>query len=408
MMTLTFVSNYINHHQIPVSNELYRLLGENYVFIQTEPVEEERLQMGWQDESGKLPYLRLFYEEPENCKRLISDSDVVVFGGTDEENYIKPRLAAGKLVLRYSERIYKSGQWKAISPRGLKKKYEDHIRYRKAPVYLLCAGGYVASDFRLICAYPDKMLKWGYFPATKHFDKEALLGKHKEGKVSLMWAGRFLDWKHPELPVLLASYLKEKGYAFHLSMVGGGEMEKEIRQMILKKDLKKEVTLCGYLQPAQVREMMEQTQVYLFTSDYKEGWGAVLNEAMNSGCAVLASHAIGAAPFLVQHRKNGMLFKSGSLKDMEEKAELLLKSPGERRRLGEAAYGTIIREWNAETAADRLVNLAERLITGESRESTEKQRVIVQSIEKLAYTEGVLSGAEVIAPGTAYRRLAGK
>ena len=89
-MTLTFVSNYINHHQIPVSDELYRLLGDGYTFIQTEPVEEERLRMGWRDESGKLPYLKLFYEEPERCRELILNSDVVVFGGTDEESYIRP------------------------------------------------------------------------------------------------------------------------------------------------------------------------------------------------------------------------------------------------------------------------------------------------------------------------------
>ena len=436
-MTLTFVSNYINHHQIPVSNELYRLLGEDYTFIQTEPVEEERLRMGWQDESGRIPYLMLFYTEPDKCERLILDSDVVVFGGTDDESYIKPRLKAGKLVLRYSERIYKSGQWKAISPRGLKKKYEDHIRYRKAPVYLLCAGGYVASDFHLVRAYPDKMLKWGYFPMTKHLDKEKLLQKHKEGVVSLMWAGRFIDWKHPELPVLLAEYLKEKGYAFHLSMVGGGEMEEEIRQMITEKGLEEEVTLCGYLPPEKVREMMEKTEVYLFTSDYKEGWGAVLNEAMNSGCAVLASHAIGAVPFLLRHGENGVVFESGNLKDMEEKAEMLLKSAEKRKRLGGAAYETILQEWNAEIAAGRLVEIAGRLLEAggknklitemnlpedqkENRaragnpegkkgggEAKQKQgnRNIMQNMRKLAYTEGPLSVAGAIQPGKMYRHL---
>ena len=93
-MKLTFVSNYINHHQIPVSNELYRLLGEGYHFIQTEPVEEERLQMGWQDESASRPYLKLFYEQPVECKRLIMESDMVIFGGKDEESYIKPRMEA--------------------------------------------------------------------------------------------------------------------------------------------------------------------------------------------------------------------------------------------------------------------------------------------------------------------------
>lgn len=422
-MKLTFVSNYINHHQIPVSNELYRLLGADYAFVQTEPIEEERLRMGWQDMSASLPYLKLFYEEPEECGKLILDSDMVVFGGTDEESYIQPRLAAGGPILRYSERIYKSGQWKAISPRGLKKKYEDHIRYRKAPVYLLCAGGYVASDFHLVRAYPDKMLKWGYFPETKHLEKERLLEKHREGSVSLMWAGRFIDWKHPEMPVLLAEYLREKGYAFHLSMVGGGEMEEEIRGMIAEKKLEREITLCGYLEPAQVRKKMEGTQVYLFTSDYKEGWGAVLNEAMNSGCAVLASHAVGAVPFLLRHGENGMVFESSNVKDMCEKAERLMEDAAERRRLGDAAYETILREWNAEKAADRLVEIAERLTAGgigektgdmgrsgsaDMRKATGEEadgRNVVQDIGKYAYDSGPLSAAEVIAPGRMYRKL---
>lgn len=434
-MTLTFVSNYINHHQIPVSNELYRLLGKDYVFIQTEPVEEERLRMGWQDESGRLPYLKLFYREEEKCRKLILESDMVVFGGTDEESYIQPRLMAGKPILRYSERIYKSGQWKAVSPRGLKKKYEDHTRYRKAPVYLLCAGGYVASDFHLVRAYPDKMFRWGYFPATKRLaegEREALLDKHREGTVSLMWAGRFLDWKHPELPVLLAEHLKKKGYPFHLSMVGGGEMEEEVRRMISEKGVEQDVTLCGYLKPAQVREMMERTEIYLFTSDYKEGWGAVLNEAMNSGCAVLASHAIGAVPFLLRHGENGLVFESGNLRDMEENAERLLRNPAERRRLGGVAYETIVREWNAENAAGRLAELAGRLLERRGEETAEKLPIgrgeeiaensqeagdkktdkqdrggREQNIKELAYPEGPLSAAEVIAPGKMYRYLRG-
>ena len=414
-MKLTFVSNYINHHQIPVSNELYRLLGGDYTFIQTEPIEAERLQMGWQDESGRLPYLKLFYEEPAYCKKLILDSDVVVFGGTDDESYIKPRLAAGKLVFRNSERIYKSGQWKMITPRGLKKKYEDHTRYRKASVYLLCAGGYVASDFHLVRAYPHKMLKWGYFPETKHLHRETLLKKHQEDVVSLLWAGRFIDWKHPELPVLLAEHLKEKGYAFHLTMAGGGAMEEEIKNLIAEKKLENEVTLCGYRKPSEVREMMEQAQVYLITSDYKEGWGAVLNEAMNSGCAVLASHAVGAAPFLLRHEENGVIFKSGDRKDLFEKAEKLLQDALERRRLGKAACETILRDWNAEKAADRLVKLAGKLLDGAGAREPETMTEpgsrnknienVVQNIESLAYEKGPLSVAEVISPGRMYRYL---
>ena len=30
-MTVTFFINYLNHHQLPVADELYRLLGENFI-----------------------------------------------------------------------------------------------------------------------------------------------------------------------------------------------------------------------------------------------------------------------------------------------------------------------------------------------------------------------------------------
>ncbi len=407
-MKLTFVSNYINHHQIPVSNELYRQLGENYRFIQTEPMEEERVKMGWQDGTGKLPYLMQYAECPEDCRRLIEGSDVVVFGGTDEECYIQERLRAGRPILRYSERIYKSGQWKAVSPRGLRRKYLDHTRYRKSPVYLLCSGGYVASDFHLVRAYPGKMLKWGYFPETKHYDDvESLLKKHEERNVSLMWAGRFLDWKHPEMPVLLAEYLKKKGYEFHLSIAGGGEMEEEIHRMVSEKGLEDVITLCGYLKPFQIREVMEKTSVYLFTSDYKEGWGAVLNEAMNSGCAVLASHAIGAAPFLIEHGKSGCIYESGNFQDMAVKAEKLMTDMSYRKRLGKGAYEKIITEWNAENAADRLLKIAEAVCAGTadgSGKTVKDGQVPAIDISGI-YVDGPCSRAEIISPGKMYRYL---
>lgn len=57
------------------------------------------------------------------------------------------------------------------------------------------------------------------------------------------------------------------------------------------------VTFTGPVQSDKVRGFMERAGIFLFTSDRQEGWGAVLNESMNSGCAVVASHAIGSVPF---------------------------------------------------------------------------------------------------------------
>ena len=163
-MKINFISNYINHHQIPFCDCLYRKLGEDFTFIQTEPMEEERVKMGWAVDARSIPYVHLLYEEPEVCRGLIEDCDLLLAGWMEQEELIAGRLGSGKPAIRISERIYREGQWKAVSPRGLAHKYREHIRYRNKPVYLLCAGAYVASDFSLIHAYPGKRFRFGYFP----------------------------------------------------------------------------------------------------------------------------------------------------------------------------------------------------------------------------------------------------
>lgn len=393
-MKVSFVSNYINHHQIPFCNAMYEKLGGNFYFIQTEPMEEERVKMGWGAELEKIPYLRLYYEKEEECRSLIADSEVVLFGGVEDESYIVERLREDKLTIRLSERLYKEGQWKAISPKGLYKKYIDHTQYRKRNVYLFCNGGYVASDFHIVRAYPDKMFKWGYFPETQRPGIEALQ-KHKQerrrqtGKISLLWAGRFIDWKHPEYAIKLAGRLKKAGFAFTLTMVGGGELEEWLKSMAAAEGLQEEVIFTGFKKPEEVRRYMEESDIYLFTSDYKEGWGAVLNESMNSACAVVANTAVGAAPFLLKPNVNGLIYPNRKWEIFYEKVAELLRHPEEIDRLGAAAYATITEEWNAEKAAERLVPVLEGLLRGEVH----------------FYESGILSKATVISPQKMYRLL---
>ena len=44
-MKLIFVSNYFNHHQLPFCDALYELLEGDFCFLQTQPMEEERVKM---------------------------------------------------------------------------------------------------------------------------------------------------------------------------------------------------------------------------------------------------------------------------------------------------------------------------------------------------------------------------
>ena len=355
-MQVVFVSNYFNHHQLSFCDALYELLEGSFCFLQTQPMEEERVKMGWQAE--ERPYVR--YIPPDGTttggpewQNLLLTADVVIFGGCDDESYIRERLAAGKPIFRYNERLYKEGQWKAISPRGLLQKYKDHTRYRKAPVYFLCAGAYVPCDLGIIHAYPEKMLRFGYFPETREYAPGEPFSRKKKG--SILWAARMIDWKHPELVVKIAAYLKE--LPFHITMIGGGELEEEVHRLAEELGVTDKITFAGFRSPEEVRAAMEESEIYLVTSDRKEGWGAVVNEAMNSGCAVVADHMIGAAPWMIRQRENGILYHDGCEQQLQEYVAELLQDPAECRRLGDAAQRTVRMEWNARTAAERLVRL---------------------------------------------------
>ncbi len=364
-MKITFVSNYINHHQIPLAEVLYRETQGQYRFIQTQPMEEERIAQGWAEDFAQLPFLLLYEEDPETCRRWIDESDIVLFGGCEEERFIEPRLQSGKIVIRYMERLYREGQWKAVSPRGLIKKYHDHTRYAKAPVYLLCAGGYVADDFEIIRAYRGKRFKWGYFTRFEKITEQEMRS-YKTGNVPrILWAGRFLELKHSMDVLEALLLLKKRGIAFRMQFVGGGECEDAMREFVSANNLENEVRITGFLKPDQVREEMKKSHIYLFTSDYREGWGAVVNEAMNAGCALVVSHAVGSAPFLIRHNENGLVYRSRDVQELASSIERLCTDRELCERLGREAYAMIEQAWNPEEAGIRLIRLCNKLLQGE-------------------------------------------
>ena len=396
-MKLCFVSNYINHHQIPFCREMVRHLGTDFLFIQTMEMELERKDMGWG--LNELPdYVKCFYEQPKECQKWIDDSDVVLFGGIADESYISGRLKEKKPVVRVDERMYKEGQWKAISPRGLLKKYRDHTSHRKDPVYFLCAGGYVASDLEIIKAYPGKKLCWGYFPPVKHLDAQQLLSNKNKEVPQILWAARMIGWKHPELPIYGAKVLKENHIPFHLTMIGGGILETWVKEKIREYDLGQEVTLLGYQPPETVREYMEASDIFLMTGDRREGWGAVANEAMNSCCAVLADVNTGAAPFLIRQGENGMLYDTGNRKLFADRLLTLARDGALRQRLGQEAYRTIAETWNAEYAASALLKVIETTVM--------KNKPIYASSQKPVFAPGL--AAPVISERKMKKLLLGK
>lgn len=366
-MTVSFFSNFLLLHQTPFCESMVRLLGDGFRFVATERIPEERLSMGYEDLSHSAEYAVNSYESPESnaeAMRLGLESDVVIIGSAPDV-FIKERLVKNKLTFRYSERFFKQGRWRILDPRVFKYRFIHDFQNRNKRLYMLCASAYTASDCRFIFSYPDKTFKWGYFPEVKKYSEHELMVSKRGSRPKILWVGRMITWKHPENAIKMAIELVRKGIDFDMTLIGEGPVRQSLEDMAERLGLRSRITFKNFMSQSQVRRHMMQANIFIFTSDRQEGWGAVLNEAMNSGCAVVANDEIGSVPFLIKEGENGLTYHC-NVSQLTGQVEKLLNDSNLTERLGLSAYHTMLTEWNADTAAERLVKLFESLSTGKN------------------------------------------
>lgn len=356
-MKFVFLSNYFNQHQKPFSDAMYGILGDDYCFIETEKMDEERAALGW-DNFKDTQYLLRYYERPGECQKRIDAADVVIFGSAPSK-LVKKRVKTNKLVFRYAERQIRK---KPSLLRLLFWYFKWHRQFPKNKnIYLLCASAYSSEDYAKLGVFKEKAFKWGYFPEKKSYDVCSLMSS--KDPANIVWVGRFIELKRPLDAVEVAAMLKNEGIGFSMTMIGSGEEEQSIRDAISSYGLDDEITLTGAMPHTEVRCYMERAGIFLFTSDQQEGWGAVLNEAMNSGCAVVTSHAAGSTPYLVSS-DNGYIYRCGDINRLFSIVKTLLQNPERQYEIGKNAYDSIATEWNADVAAKRLIELSRCLTDG--------------------------------------------
>lgn len=354
-MNIIFISNYFTHHQMPLCEALDSLTEHQFTFVETEAFPQERKKLGWKEQNG-FSFVKQYEDFIKNKPNALIEADVVILGSAPLK-LVQPRLKADKITFFYAERIYKKGYQPIKWLPRLITFWRRYGQYKS--MYLLSASAYTSFDYAIHGVFLKKSYRWGYFPETEHYDTNKLFENKNTAKI--MWCGRFLEWKHPEAVLEVAKRLKNDGRNFEIEFIGTGDLESKLKKLADDYGVSDHIAFLGAMNSTDVRRHMEQAGIYLFTSDFHEGWGAVLNEAMNSGCAVVASHAIGSAPFLLNHGDNGLIYHNDNIEELYEYVRNLIDDPKLQRKLGFEAYRTISQTWNAEVAAKRFLNLAEQI-----------------------------------------------
>lgn len=364
-MQITYFSCFINHHQVWVADELYRLTGGDYRFVCSEELPAEFKKNGYADYFSREYVVHAYTDEGYNeAIRLAEVSDVAIFGGNEDvQPFRAARMKTGKLSFECGERWLKRGWLNLLSPRLIKAQLRYHLSYHKVKDYYnLSISAYGTGDYAKMHSFVGKCFKWAYFTEVEKIDINTKLFTGRR----LMWCNRFIGWKHPEMAIMMAKRLKEKGYQFQLDMFGGGVMVEKMKRLVDQLMVSDMVNIKGTAPNEVIRAEMLNHDILLTTSDRNEGWGATVNEGMSTGCVVIGADEVGSVPRLIKDGYNGLIFKTNDLDSLCMKVEAVLDRPDKCKEIAANAYRTMKETWCPENAASRLIHLCECLLSGKT------------------------------------------
>jgi len=112
-----------------------------------------------------------------------------------------------------------------------------------------------------------------------------------------------------------------------LELVGGGDQERELRQLANSLGVGDRVKITGYVEVEYLRAALTRATVFAMPS-IAELQSIATMEAMASGLPIVAANAM-ALPHLVHDGDNGYLFEPGNVKDLAERLTEVLTLPEE-------------------------------------------------------------------------------
>lgn len=150
-------------------------------------------------------------------------------------------------------------------------------------------------------------------------------------------------------------------------IVGDGEWRSRLEQRVATEGLQDHFRFTGLVPPAQVPRYVALMDVLVHLSR-REGLPRALPQALAAGCPVVAYDCDGARE-VCRTGETGFLIPPGDTQRLETALMNLLRTPNDRRRLGENGRLFVRANFSAETMVTSLFNLYQRLMDRSARSS---------------------------------------
>jgi glycosyltransferase involved in cell wall biosynthesis len=153
------------------------------------------------------------------------------------------------------------------------------------------------------------------------------------GILRLLTVGRLSGTKRLPLLIETMELLCGQGCKTHLTIVGGGALESELRRLLSEKNLRNEVTLTGRREGEDLPEIYRQHDVFVSAS-MQEGMSNAMLEAMASGLSIVTTRCEGVDELISD---NGIVVGDPTPAGLAEAVRKLANDRGMLKTMSQAA-----------------------------------------------------------------------
>lgn len=309
-------------------------MPENKVILVAEKgISEARLKMGWHKPDFGCAEVIISPDIPTIEKFIHRDTErtVHIFSGT--RGYPMVWFAFQRCISTRAKIgiMSESGNWLGIKGKlRLLRSRIDAFRFQHRVDFIL-AIGHLGVRWYKQSGYPEhKIYPFGYFTERPSgFESK----DRKQAEYSILFIGQNFIGKG--LDKLLYA-LSQLNLRWSLKIIGNYKDSKKFYQLCKELHIFNKIKFLGFMNNREAMEILNGSDLLVLPSKQKDGWGAVVNEALMRGIPVICSDYCGAAD-LLRNSERGEIVKAGSVESLKNALERWIKrgllSSDERQRI---------------------------------------------------------------------------
>jgi len=176
----------------------------------------------------------------------------------------------------------------------------------------------------LIDVIPNGVEQDRFFPAEK---------SEKPKVLRLLTVGRLSVTKRIEMLIDTVEILHRTACKLHLTIVGGGQMERQLRKIVAERELSGIIEIAGRIDSEKMPEVYRQNDIFISAS-MQEGMSNAMLEAMASGLPIVTTRCEGLAELI---DGNGLIVEQDNIEAIVKAVKQLADNPELYKQMSVAA-----------------------------------------------------------------------